>query len=393
MENIEILNDSSFIDLLERTITRVRQHQNNEDFQQAKEAAYKVLEAYEGINQRMVQDLQNYFNDTLKTRKEYEDIINSLQAGSVLIYFKPAQRIKIYKKEELNTLLGGELRTVYKQFPGAYEIVPNNFKQKIIIIGDITLWDKIPNIKNHILKFMNSKGLKEFKLSDIVAYKNETNVDIIINNYYVENSSERDVIVNELVEYIYTADRNDLVASKLGKKNFSDFKDAGMYSVGTNKQQWMTDPSEFIEFSDILVSNINNCAKINKNGNTYVTFNVNIQNTNLIQSGNNNVSIIEQNSINLDDITDQDMSGEFITYLLINRPDWYKEGTLMDKNILISNYTELYGSITKNTFTKIFKGKLFNGELRGAYRKGKERATLVKVFTYNMLTMSDDESE
>lgn len=379
---------SETIEILRRATTKAQNGQNDEDFIKMLGSITKQIKMYESIDQEMVTSLKSYFNEALKHRQEYDDVVNSLKAGSVLIYFKPAQRIKVYTKEELDTVLGGELRTVYKQFPGAYEVVPHNIKQKIIIVGEASLWDKIPSIKTHILKFMHSKGLKQITTKDIVAYKNDMSVDIIINNYYVSNAAERDSIVNDLVQYIYDTDRNDDLASKLGKRMFSDFNNANMYSVGTNKQQWMADPKDFLEFVDALVSNTTDCVQINKSGNTYnVTLNVNIQNqqAEVIVNGNNNNNDFSNNTnIIVEDSFNQRIV-EFIDMIKNERPDWYLEGKWVRRVILSEKYSEIYDDAPHSLY-KALRGRLFIEDKKGLSKNTKSgREFYVKLLPFNSI--------
>ena len=150
-----------------------------------------LLSNYKQIDKEMVARLNDIFSGDLEKKDTYLNVINSIKEGSTVVYFKSAQLFKVYKKEELDSLLGGQLRTIYKSLSESYEIIPNNCKQKIIIMCDASLLDRINSITAYITEFMKKEGMDDFKEDHVICYKNESMLEIILNGYYVENVTER----------------------------------------------------------------------------------------------------------------------------------------------------------------------------------------------------------
>jgi hypothetical protein len=71
---------------------------------------FDQLDNYELIDREMVAKLTGIFQDSLE-KKDVFDMVKAIDEGSTIVYFKSAQLFKIYKKEELMSLLDGQLRT------------------------------------------------------------------------------------------------------------------------------------------------------------------------------------------------------------------------------------------------------------------------------------------
>jgi hypothetical protein len=333
------------------------------------------LENYESIDHEFVSILKSYLGDELLDKESYNDTLKAIKTGSTVVYFKSAQLFKIYKKDELHSLLSGQLRTIYKQFVESYEIIPNDSEQKIIIMGEQSLIKDIDDVKTHICKFMQTKGIDTFKDDDIVCFKNNTMLEIIINNYYVSNSTERDAVVKDLLQYIFQTDKNTSIVSKLGRATFSDFTGSDMIPMPSDKQLLN---ANFVEYIDGLVGNIEKCSRLDKQGNTYITVNVgtmNVNNAEVINVTNN------ENTSN----TIQD----FGKYIRDNKPSWYTPNQLFDKTLLRSKYIALYGEISKAMFHKIFINKIFKKTIR--VTSNNTRIMKVQLFKYENILNLDGE--
>lgn len=115
----------------------------------------------------------------------------------------------------------------------------------------------------------------------------------------------------------------------------------------------------FVEYIDSLVGNVEKCTKIGRDGNTYITFNVNVHNQNaeIIQNAetiqnNNNNNVLEQRK-ETDDISD------FIEYIKSNSPEWYKCDVWMLIKDLYNYFIEITDSqMIVNSFSKAISKKL-----------------------------------
>jgi len=346
----------------------------NSNISSAFQTLLDQLENSKLIDKELVQTLKNHLGEDLVAKDLYKDVIEAIQKGSTVVYFKSAQLFKIYKKEELETLLSGHLRTVFKKINESYEIVPNDSKQKIIIMGEQSLVGDITHIKAHIKHFMQSKGISNFKEEDIVCFKNDSMLEIIINNYYVDNTTERDVIVKDLLHYIFQKDKNTNIVSKLGRQTFSDFAGAEMIPIPSGKQLLN---SEFVEYVDTLVGNIEKCNKLDKNGNTY---HINVQ---VIQNSTINSGTIDNSITTINEINASGNVYEFIKHIRTDKPSWYKEKTWVQKDVLYDEYRIMYDEVSKKAFSMMFKDKLYKMEKRQIVNK--VRISMIKLFKFSDL--------
>jgi len=348
--------------------------------------AAEQMENYAAIDQEMVQILQSYLGNDLVQKDNYGDIVKAVGEGSVIVYFKSAQLFKIYKKEELDTLLGGQLRTIYRRINQSFEVVPDLAKQKIIILGDASLLNSIDKIKLHIMLFMREKGIINFKEDDIVCFTNGNTIEIIINNYYVTSSQERHSVVADLLSYIFKKEKNNNITRQLTSRIESEFDGASMITM-PNEKQLIT--HNFVEYIDSLVGNVEKCTRIGRDGNTYITFNVNVQNQNAEVI--NNADVVQNvGTINNVDAAADDMQniGDFGKYIIENKPLWYKPGKSIEKNVLHDKYMEVFGDISKINFHKAFSEKIFKNSVRVTVKKVK--ITKVTMLKYNEIQTLDD---
>lgn len=355
---------------------------------EALKTAVEHIEDYKSIDQALVQTLKDILGtESLHERDSYESVVKSLEEGSILVYFKSAQLFKSYKKDDVDRLLSGQLRTTYKHLATSYEIIPNNSKQKIIILAELSLEQHLTCIKQYIISFMKEHGDVKLKSDDIVCFKNQEaeTVEIIINNYYVENATERDEIVKSLLEYIGEKEKNNQMTRKMGFQNISVFKDTSLVSVPSEKQQIMSLNPNYVELVDLLISNIQKCVPIVRNGT-----NITVQIGNLAIGNNNNVGNTANTTNNttiIEEIVDSDNDDEnayrFIQHIKETKPKWYKPKQLISKSFIQEKYEELNGNITQKRFHMMFHKVIFGNNVRS--REGRNRTTLVKLFDFDEL--------
>jgi len=333
-----------------------------------------IIDNYESIDKEMVELLHTIFNDDLNRKDAYEEVVKSVEEGSIIVYFKSAQLFKIYKKDDIINLLDGQLRTNYKHIRESYEIIPKNSEQKLIIMGDISLLDKLDSIKEYIRKFMINKGINEFKAEDIICFKNSKTdmLEIVINNYYVNNSEERNIIVHDLLAYIVDMEKNNTLSRKLGPPSgYSDIKGVDIITMPSEKQL-INENTNFIEMVDRLVRNTTNCSNLNRNGNTYIV--------NVIGVQNNAETINHTETTNIVVSEDDNNVNNFVTYIKDTEPEWYKEGKWIKKDILYNQYVSMYENMTKQKFAILFKDILYTLENRKMVNKS--RHNFVKLFKF-----------
>jgi len=376
--NIYITMDKeSILKLLYNLTSDIEKDGYDEDVIRNLNNLSNAVENYKSIDKQMVELLHNIFNNGLNKKDVYEEVVKSVEEGSIIVYFKSAQLFKVYKKDDIINLLDGQLRTDYKHIKESYEVIPKNSEQKLIIMGDISLLDRLDSIKDYIIKFMINKGINGFAKEDIICFKNTKTdmLEIIINNYYVNNSEERNIVIYDLLEYIVEMEKNNNMSRKLGPPSgYSDIKGADIISMPSDKQL-LTDNTKFIEMVDRLVRNTHNCSKLIKEGNTYIINVIGVQNNAKIINHSETTNIGTSDSNNHTD--------NFVHYIKTTEPEWYLEGKWIKKDILYTHYTNMYEMITKQKFSILFKDILYSLENRKMINKS--RHNFVKLFKFCQL--------
>jgi len=315
-------------------------------------AMVNAFDNYESIDKDMVERLNNIFSNDLVKKEQFVSIVKAIRQGSTVVYFKSAQLFKVYKKTELETLLGGQIRTIYKQLNESYEVIPNDSKQKIIILGDISLADSIERIKTYIVSFMISEGITTFTDNDIVCYKSKESIEIIINDYYVENQTEHDEIVKKLLNYILQQEKNTKIVQKINTLSYSEFEGVKMVSMPSEKQLLAT---EYIEPLLTMISNVTQCSGFKNQINLSVTIH------------DHSINTINDNSINTTNINENPKTIKtFCKYLFDERPEWYIENTYVPIEIIEQKYRAYFNDnyYSRANISRLLKGKLFTSSTR-----------------------------
>jgi len=315
------------------------------------------LNVIESIDKSLVSTLKDLFrDDSLLAKESLDNIIESLVNSSTIVFFKSAQLCKVYNNDQLETMLEGQLRTMYKHFKDTYEVVPNSSKQKIIIMCDISVQNQINDIKTYIKEFMHiSKKLTSFSENDIICYNANNMIHILLTNYYVNSATEREHIVTELVKFIRARSTN----SELSKQIMSyiepnnDFDSADIILMPNERSQFS---GKYIQYIDGLISNIQNCDHISSGKSITVNFNI-VDNSTNINSNNSN-----SNNTNITDNSDN--IEEFIEYIKSEQPSWFKSGKWIKKPTLSEKYTEKFQTAVPYGFYKLTKNKLWLSEKR-----------------------------
>ena len=358
----------SRIQIIRKIMEELLEDDIDDTFKDVFSAVTNTFDNYEYIDKEMVKKLKSIFSNDLVKKQQFADIIKAINQGSTVVYFKSAQLFKVYKKTELETVLRPQIRTIFKQLDESYEVIPNESKQKIIILGDISLEDNIERIKKYIVSFMIGEGILNFTNNDLVCYKSKEYIEIIINNYYVENRTENDEIVKKLLKYIFQQEKNTKIVQKINTNPFSEFDGVKMVYMPSEKKLLATD---YIEPLLTMISNVTECSGFKNQ----ITLNV----TNIIHDNSTNTNTTNNNTTVTEVISSDDNNVyEFIKYIRDEEPDWYKGNTWVKKEILIEKYIELYDSISKIAFAKLFKDKLYKTEKRRMVNKS--RYLFVKLF-------------
>jgi len=358
------MDTKAAIEMLNKLTRMLAEGSVDDSLKDAIDVMTNAFNNYEQLDHDMIARLNDIFSNELIKKKEYTDIIKAIGQGSTVVYFKSAQLFKVYKKIELEQLLGGQLRTIYKQFNESYELVSNESKQKIVMLCDVSLTSKIESIKTYIVEFMINEGIINFNDSDIVCYKGKDALEIIINNYYVENQKEHNEIVEKLLKYITQQEKSSNIVHKIHTSSYSEFDGMKMISMPSEKELIAT---KYIEPLLTMISNVHQCSGYR----SHITLNVtNIINDNSVHTTtNNNNAEIDSNSGNV---------YEFIKYIRDEKPDWYQESTWIKKDVMLEKYNELFENVSKKSFSTMFKDKLYKSEKRQMVEK--TRYMFVKLF-------------
>lgn len=301
---------------------------------------------------------------------KYDDLMHQINNNSIIIYFKSANVFRVYDATQISTDLTNQLNNDFRREKQMYELIPNNLPQKIIILCDKEIVSHIDTVKNYVIEYMKTKGLRDMKGTDIKTFENESGmIEIIMNKFYVENYYEREKIVSELLYFINKKEKNNVMTKKMKESEFNPFADSQLIALPSSKKSL---DGQYVNAVDMLIRNIEHCHSI-KNGNVYI---------NIVQ---NNIKAKHVDTINISGGSiNEDNSDEFITHIKNTHPEWYKPGKFVNKDSIHKKYEEFSNDeITKQKFHKIFNDKLFTDTRRDT--KNNIRTIVAKLKKYEEL--------
>ncbi len=351
-------------DTLLTQLTRILPLLEEEDSQ----AAIKLKEAISTYKENLsmdknlllhLKDIADMHDEPLITSDKYADLLKKINNNSIIVYFKSANIFRVYDASQISTDLTNHLNGNFRKNKHMYEVVPNDLPQKIIIMCEKGIISHIDTIKNYVIEYLKTKNIVDINDSDIKLFENESGIiELIINGFYVSNSKERDSIVGGLMRFIDLKEKNSAMTNKMKCQEFTPFDDSQIVSMPNCKTQI---GGQSFNFVDMLIRNLDECKSIT-NGNVYI---------NIVQA--NSIANVNTGTINkfkhVNNTTQSDKIGDFVKYIKLNKPKWYKPGTLINKNVVYDKYIEQFGEITKVAFTKAFKNKIFSNDIRKPYKK------------------------
>jgi hypothetical protein len=360
--NIDNLGKEESRQMIRKLMAKMLSDETDDNIKDGCDILTKALNNYDQLDQNMIARLNDIFSNDLIKKKEYSDIIKAIGQGSTVVYFKSAQLFKVYKKTELESLLGGQLRTIYKQLNESFEMVPNESKQKIVMLCDSSLEDKIEPIKTHIVQFMINEGITQFTDNDIVCYKGKDALEIIINDYYVDSQEEHDKIVQKLLKYITQQEKSSNIERYIATGTYSEFDGVKMIPMPSEKELFATN---YIEPLLTMISNVQECNGFKNQ----IHLNVTINNNNVDNSVDNSINTTNNTTIHESQESNENNLYDFIKHIREDRPDWYKESKWIKKDIILEKYNEIYENISKRAMSMMFKDILYKHEKRQAENK------------------------
>lgn len=321
-------------------------------------------------------------------KHQYSEIINNIDEGSYVIYFKNAEVFKVYSPKNIDTLTNHmNTRTILKKTQDVYEIVDKNHPQKIIIIIDGSVKAELTKIRNYVFMFF-SKYDDLLNRKDIITFQDPVtnNLEILINGLYVKNYENKENFVKKLVQYIETEERKlgsdaSFDIEKIKNWRYCEIPGAEMYRIPQRKQNLDSDKMNHVSE---YVANVQNCRLL---GNTvHIIINNgtigNIGNNNTNNHHGNNTITTESNIEELEDVESCDEIQEFVKHIRDTHPTWYKPGKWMYTKDLYSQFVKLCGSeISKDKFSKNSINVLFSKRGNIKVKNIQGRAVLLLPYT------------
>lgn len=200
-----------------------------------------------GIHAGTLKNINDYANSDRNGKMEalldtdgYEKWARERKVDSddIIICFKKAGRMAIYKPEELVKVFDEYRYTEFLRTE-TYEFVPANSRQKIIIIGgsDTDNDEFAAKFKSYVIEFLQSKYPDDkIDPSQLIDMRNDSRAELLVNHGYVNNRSEKRDFIASLQSFIIKKKNDEEFAKQIGYNGMECENPAGeLYKLPMHK--------------------------------------------------------------------------------------------------------------------------------------------------------------
>lgn len=336
--NIRMSNITLSMDRFDTLVQELAQHSNmnsqkinilNEKMQELVEFKRNLMDLDTDLNE-FFYDSKN--NNQIIPDSEFSTKMGEINSDSLIIHIKKAQIYKVYDAKNLEEFQNDD-NTIYRsQRTGpVHEVVRDNYPQKLIIlVNDDVDEAQLLDIKNNIITFIKkNKHFAEITTSDVKAFSVDGNTEFVLSHVKLTNIYEKEKIIEQFIIFLNRCGKQELSKKIQFRPTTSLVEGVKLYKLPNAKKSLDNTPYNTVDM--LLTTPVSNSIIIN---NTYI-----INNTvNTVNNGNiNNVVNITSNDKN-----DTKSLKTFKKFIKDTKPEWYKENTYVEMNIIEKAYREYF---------------------------------------------------
>lgn len=330
-------------------------------------------------------DLSSRTNDTIHS-KDFSEKIDDIDDDATIIFLKNAEIFKVYNPEELMNEFTNHVNTTFKNKGPVFEVIRDMYPQKLIIIIDDDIRDRLQIVKKHLIDFLKQNTTYDkVDESDIVVYGNDGKTEFLATNVILKNITERTKFTENFIRYMQLKEK--VIASKIQlHPPMSEVTGVKFYKLPREKEIISGDTRDVLNhlITKIRVDNSSTIAPVivnltvNNNHivNSTVNSKVNSDNTkNKIKNSNTNVTNVKVAKAHKKTLK------TFYKHIFDTRPNWYVENAMTEMEHIADAYKTYFNDqISRTTdISKRLKGGIF---LTGTRTSG---VIYKKLVTYNEL--------
>lgn len=302
-------------------------------------------------------------------RNDMPNKINSISSDTLIIYIKNAQLYRMYKPEDLDDFRNHE-GTIYKHRDTGpvYEVARDTCPQKLMIVLTDDEDIRLEIMKTYIMDFLKNYPKLSATINDLIIYKNGSNIEILINNTFLDNLADKERFVENFMRFLHQRGESEMANKIQVRPPVCELPDTRFYLLPSIRQQ-IDGPIIHNSLNHLITTAITN-------GVPSVNININVQNIdNSVTNNDNSV-----NTTIIGNSTKKTIKS-FCKHIYDTKPDWYTPDALVDVKIIEDAFRDYFvdSESTASSISRLLKGKLFN---TGSRIKG---ITMKKLFSMALL--------
>jgi len=321
------------------------------------------------------ESLKEYMHATKNNNEVIEDYefhkkVEDISEDSLIIYVKKAQLYKVYNRDGIDDFTQ-DAGTHYRksEYGPTYEVVRDTHPQKLmIVVQDDIQEKKLNTIKQHIMEFISKKPTySRMNKSDFMIYNCDNNTEIVVSSLKFKNIQEKEIFIEEFIIFMQECGQGEIANKIQIRRPPSNIPGTRYYELPCSKTL-IEGTSRDIVTELITAPRTSPSVIIN---NTYI-----IQNN----VGNVNNTINNINTPPVDESTSKTIKS-FCKYIILNKPQWYKENKQVNFDIIENAYREYFddNETIKSVISRQLKGHLYNSGTRV------NKTVKKKLLSYDML--------
>jgi hypothetical protein len=314
---------------------------------------------------------------------EFRAKLNEIDNDSLIIYIKKAQLFKVYNPEGFEDFKNDNNTMYRKPYNGpVYEVVRDSHPQKLIIsISDEIRDDRLQDIKKHLLEFTHKyPNYSHIKASDLKVYSNDNNTEFMMSGVKMEDLKEKDDFIESLV--LFMQNKNNEIANKIQLRPPLAMEGVGVRLYKIPDIKTLVEDTAQVDLLDQLITTTSNKYTTPVINNIYININSN-------NNVNSNNSVVQNNIKNINNVNSKAIKAKksiktFYKHIYDTKPDWYKEGELVNFSIIEDVYRKYFND---NEISATMISRKLNG---GLFIKGNRSSNTTKkrLMTYDVLLTS-----
>jgi hypothetical protein len=320
-------------------------------------SSMKELKAIDVNVQRTILALGETREDSIYTVHDFPKHINTIDEDSIIFYIEKARLYKTYNTTEIRDKLSLDMRTVLAKpdrTGPVFEVVRDNFKQKIVFIMIDIHDNQINYIRDCILAFLRKYWkLNNLKNDDCIIFRHGNQIRYTFKGLTVADRGERQMVMEDFYRFLDDEGHTEVLTKLQLHPPPGRMAGAVLNPLPSTMTPVNRNPETHEQELEYLLTNLQKEGRPVQLINLHVVQNINGDHNNVsVMNNSNNANT--KISIN----SKKKKTGDFYKEICDKKPTWYKENKYVEIDTIRDAYDEFFHTDSKSASVSRWVGKV-----------------------------------